>query len=188
MMVEEAASLSKLFTERKWPVFVFLDSHHPNKPESPYPPHCILGSGEEDLVPALKWLEEDPNVTIKRKDCFDGFIGSMEKDGSNTFAKWVKANEITSVLVVGVCTDICVLDFVCSTLSAKNIGLVPPLEEVVVYSQGCATFNFPVDIARTLKGALPHPQELLHHIGLYMAKGRGAKIVRKVTLGSSQEL
>ena len=29
---------------------VFLDSHHPNKPEPLYPPHCVLGSGE-DLVP-----------------------------------------------------------------------------------------------------------------------------------------
>nr|CAD1832228.1 unnamed protein product [Ananas comosus var. bracteatus] len=185
-MVKEAARLSKLFCEKKWPVFVFLDSHHPNKPEPPYPPHCLIGSGEEDLVPALKWLEKESNVTIKRKDCFDGFIGSMEKDGSNTFAKWVKAKEVKVILVVGICTDICVLDFVCSTLSARNIGMVPPLEDVVVYSQGCATFDLPMDIAQTVKGALPHPQESLHHIGLYMAKSRGAKIVKTVTLGSSK--
>lgn len=49
------------------------------------------------LIAALKWLEKESNVTIKRKDCFDGFIGSMEKDGSNTFAKWVKANEVKVV-------------------------------------------------------------------------------------------
>ncbi|XP_029118327.1 nicotinamidase 1 [Elaeis guineensis] len=187
-MIEEAARLSKVFCERKWPVFVFLDSHHPNKPEPPYPPHCLIGSGEEDLVPALKWLERDPNVTIKRKDCFDGFIGSMEKDGTNTFAEWVKTNDIKIVLVVGICTDICVLDFVCSTLSARNIGLVPPLEDVVVYSGGCATFDFPIDVARNIKGTLAHPQELMHHVGLYMAKGRGARIVQKVSLGSSEEL
>lgn len=60
--------------------------------------------------------------------------------------------------MVGICTDICVLDFVCSTLSAKNIGMVPPLEDVVVYSQGCATFDLPINIAQTVKGALPHPQ------------------------------
>lgn len=60
--------------------------------------------------------------------------------------------------MVGICTDICVLDFVCSTLSARNIGMVPPLEDVVVYSQGCATFDLPMDIAQTVKGALPHPQ------------------------------
>lgn len=48
-------------------------------------------------IAALKWLETDPNVTIKRKDCFDGFIGSMEKNGTNTFAEWVKTNEIKIV-------------------------------------------------------------------------------------------
>ncbi|KAG6526348.1 hypothetical protein ZIOFF_016331 [Zingiber officinale] len=213
-MVEEAARLARHFCEMEWPVLVFLDSHHPNKPEPPYPPHCVVGSGEEDLVPALKWLEEDPSVTIRRKDCFDGFIGSMEKDGSNAFSKWVNANQIKTVsglvsfqenhhshtafydplddvsnlvqiLVAGICTDICVLDFVCSTLSARNVGMVPPLEDVVVYSGGCATFDFPIDVARNIKGTLAHPQDLLHHVGLYMAKARGARIVKKVTLGSS---
>lgn len=165
-MIGEAEKFAKVFCERKWPVMVFLDSHHPNKPEHPYPPHCVIGSGEEDLVPALQWLENDPNVTIKRKDCMDGFIGSIEKDGTNTFSEWVKIHEISVLLVIGICTDICVLDFVCSTLSARNVGLVPPLEDVVLYSRGCATFNFPVDDARSIKGSLAHPQEMMHHIGL----------------------
>lgn len=30
-------------------------------------------------------------------------------------------------------------------------------------------------------------QELMHHVGLYMAKGRGAKIARKVSVGSMHE-
>lgn len=46
---------------------------------------------------ALKWLEKDPNFTVRRKDCIDGFIGSMEKDGSNVFSDWVKRNEIRVV-------------------------------------------------------------------------------------------
>ncbi|URE13709.1 Isochorismatase family [Musa troglodytarum] len=157
-MVEEAAKLAKMFSARNWPIFALLDTHYPGKPEPPYPPHCIIGSGEERLVPALKWLEKDPNLTMRRKDCINGFVGSMEKDGSNAFSDWVKRNEIRVVLVVGICTDICVLDFVCSTLSARNIGLVPPLEDVVVYARGCATFDFPVHVARNIKGALAHPQ------------------------------
>ncbi|KAJ6842137.1 nicotinamidase 1-like [Iris pallida] len=72
----------------------------------------------------------------------------MEKDGSNGFADWAKANGVNVVLVVGICTDICVLDFVSTTLSARNIGLVPPLEDVVVYSKGCATFDLPLHVAK----------------------------------------
>lgn len=65
------------------------------------------------------------------------------------------------ILVVGVCTDICVLDFVCSTLSARNLGFVKPLQDVVLYSKGCATFDIPQHVARNSKGVLPHPQVIL---------------------------
>ncbi|KAL4581003.1 hypothetical protein LXL04_017209 [Taraxacum kok-saghyz] len=88
------------------------------------------------------------------------------------------------LLVAGICTDICVLDFVCSTLSARNRGLLAPLEDVVVYSHGCATFDFPESATRGIKDALPHPQEIMHHMGLYMAKGRGAKIAKDVSFGA----
>jgi hypothetical protein len=50
-MVEEAARLSKLFCDRNLPIFAFLDTHYPDKPEPPYPPHCIIGTGEENFVP-----------------------------------------------------------------------------------------------------------------------------------------
>ncbi|XP_074589210.1 nicotinamidase 1-like isoform X1 [Curcuma longa] len=210
-MVEEAAKLAKIFSDRNWPIFAFLDTHYPDKPEPPYPPHCIIGSGEENLVPALEWLEKSPSLTARRKDCINGFIGSIEKDGSNVFSNWVKKYEIKTVselyktrcagslllasiiflvnfavqvLVLGICTDVCVLDFVCGTLSARNIGLVPPLEDVVVYSRGCATYDLPVQIARNMKGALAHPQDLLHHMGLYMVKSRGARVVHEVSFSS----
>ncbi|XP_068655470.1 nicotinamidase 1-like [Aristolochia californica] len=184
LMIEESVNLAKEFSKRKWPIFAFLDTHYPDKPENPYPPHCIIGSGEENLIPALEWLEKDPNVTCRRKDCIDGFIGAINEDGSNTFINWVKTKKIQLILVVGICTDICVLDFISTTISARNHGLVHPLEEVVVYSHGCATYDLPVHVARNIKGALAHPQELMHHFGLYMAKGRGARLVQQVKIDS----
>ncbi|XP_016510661.1 nicotinamidase 1-like isoform X1 [Nicotiana tabacum] len=183
-MIEESKRLARLFCDKKWPILAFLDSHQPHKLEHPYPPHCITGTDESNLVPALRWLEKEQNVTIRRKDCYDGYIGSFQEDGSNVFVDWVKNNKIQTLLVVGVCTDICVLDFVCSTLSAKNRGFLNPLEQVVVYSKGCATFDFPASMARNSKDISPHPQELMHHVGLYMAKERGAKIAREVSFDS----
>lgn len=50
-MVEESAKLAREFCHRKWPVFAFIDSHHPDIPENPYPPHCIIGTEEAELVP-----------------------------------------------------------------------------------------------------------------------------------------
>lgn len=183
-MVKESARLAKLFCGEKWPVFAFLDSHHPDIPEPPYPPHCIAGTDEARLVPDLQWLENEANATLKCKDCIDGFLGSVEKDGSNVFVDWVKKNQLKAILVVGICTDICVLDFVCSTLSARNRRMLTPLEDVIVYSGGCATFDLPVHVAKDINGALAHPQDLMHHIGLYMAKGRGARIVSEVSFAA----
>lgn len=180
-MVDESVKIAREFCKRNWPVYALLDSHHPDIPEPPYPPHCIVGTDESTLVPDLQWLETEPNVTLRRKGCIDGFLGSMETDGSNVFVDWVKNNGIQTILVVGICTDICVLDFVCSALSARNRGLVEPLKDVIVYSNGCATFDLPVHVARDIKGALAHPQELMHHVGLYMAKGRGAKVASHVS-------
>ncbi|GMH03036.1 hypothetical protein Nepgr_004875 [Nepenthes gracilis] len=165
-MIEESVRLTRLFCEKKWPIFAFIDSHRPDQSEHPYPPHCVSGSDESNFVPG----------SMEKID------GSMEKDGSNVFIDWIKTNSIKSILVVGVCTDICVLDFVCSAISAINHGFLNPLEEVVVYSNGCATFDFPTEIAQNIKHGLAHPQELMHHVGLYMAKERGARIANKVSL------
>ncbi|XP_050363386.1 nicotinamidase 1 [Argentina anserina] len=183
-MVEESVRVAGAFCEKKWPVLAFLDSHHPDIPEHPYPPHCIAGTDESKLVPDLQWLENEANVTLKCKDCIDGFVGSIEEDGSNVFVNWVKSNQIKTILVLGICTDICVLDFVCTTLSARNRRLLEPLEDVVVYSRGCATFDLPVDVAKSMKDVVAHPQDLMHHIGLYIAKGRGAKVVSEVSFGA----
>ncbi|XP_021803360.1 nicotinamidase 1-like, partial [Prunus avium] len=156
-MVDESVRLARAFCDRKWPVFASLDSHHPDIPEPPYPPHCIAGTDEGKIVPALQWLENEANVTLRRKDCIDGFLGSAEKDGSNVFINWVQSNQIKAILFVGIRTDICVLDFVCTTLSARNRGFLVPMEDVIVYSRGCATFDIPVEVATTSKDEA-HPQ------------------------------
>lgn len=48
---------------------------------------------------ALQWIENEPNVTIRCKECIDGFIGSIEKDGSNVFVDWIKNNQIKAVSI-----------------------------------------------------------------------------------------
>ena len=65
--------------------------------------------------------------------------------------------ECGQMLVVGICTDICVMDFVVTVLSARNHGILSPLEEVLVYIKGCSTYDLPSNIARGI-GASPHPQ------------------------------
>ncbi|MGH6931578.1 MAG: isochorismatase family protein, partial [Dongiaceae bacterium] len=119
-MVEETDNLARAFSDQARPILAFLDTHIPGKPEPPYPPHCEAGTGQENLVPQLLWLEQDQHATLVRKDCINGFVGSITKEGRNQAVDWVNKHRLEAVLVVGICTDICVMDFVLTFLSARN--------------------------------------------------------------------
>jgi hypothetical protein len=87
------------------------------------------------------------------------------------------------VLAVGLCTDICVMDFVLTLLSARNHELMPTLREIVVYEPATATYDLP--IGKVLELGLPataaHPQTETHHMGLYFMASRGALLASELT-------
>lgn len=176
-MVAETDRLARQWSAAGWPIAVFLDSHEPGKPEPPYPPHCERGSGEDELVPDLAWLATDAHATLIRKDCINGFVGAIDAaTGRNAITEWITGHGLVSVVVVGICTDICVMDFVLTLLSARNHGLVPPLADIVVYEPGCATYDLPPAAAAAagLPATAIHPQAHAHHVGLYLMASRGA--------------
>ena len=181
-MVAETDRLARRFAAEGWPIAAFLDTHIPGKPEPPYPPHCERGSGQEELVPELAWLHGCAQATLIEKDCINGFVGAIDADGGNRIVDWARAGRVECALVVGICTDICVMDFVLTMLSARNHGLMPGLAELVVYEPGCATYGLDRDAAEAL--GLPetasHPQALAHHLGLYFMASRGARLAAEV--------
>jgi nicotinamidase-related amidase len=183
-MVEATDRLAQRFAGEKRPILAFLDTHEPGKSEPPYPPHCERGTGEENLVPELTWLEECGVATLMRKDCINGFVGGMEASyGSschgafhNKVVDWTNSHRLEAVLAVGICTDICVMDFVLTLLSARNHGLMPTLEDIVVYEPATATYDLPRGTAEEL-GLPPtaaHPKAATHYMGLYFMASRGA--------------
>ncbi|MBE7637262.1 isochorismatase family protein [Sneathiella sp. P13V-1] len=183
-MVSETDRIARAFSANDLPVLAFLDTHEPGKAEPPYPPHCEAGTGEEELVPELEWLHEDENATLVRKDCINGFIGAFDKDGGNAVMQWVADNGITDLLVVGICTDICVMDFVLTSLSARNHDMLSDLKEIYVYDKGCATFDMPKEVAVDvgLPETSAHPQDITHYMGLYFMASRGAGLVNQVNI------
>jgi nicotinamidase-related amidase len=183
-MVDETDRLARRFVEQRRPVLAFLDTHEPGKPEPPYPPHCERGTGEEDLVPELAWLAGNADITLIRKDCINGFVGSIEATAArglhgashNKCVDWVNGHRLEAVVTVGICTDICVMDFVLTLLSARNHGLMPTLRDIVVLEPACATYDLPREAAEGLglPATAAHPQPHAHHMGLYFMASRGA--------------
>ncbi len=190
-MVAETDRLARRFTKEKAPILVFLDTHEPGKPEPPYPPHCERGTGEENLVPELEWLEGAAATTLMRKDCINGFVGGIEAihDGSgqgqshNKVVDWINSQRLSAVITVGICTDICVMDFVLTLLSARNHGMMPTLNDIVVYEPATATYDLPLAATEAL-GLPPtsaHPKAETHHMGLYFMASRGAILANALT-------
>lgn len=187
-MVEATDGLARRFVAGGLPVLAFLDTHVPGRAEPPYPPHCEAGTGHEELVAALRWLEGEPGATLMRKDCINGVVGGIEDmAGTNRVFEWIRGHGLQAVVFTGICTDICVADAVLTLLSARNhhIGDQPmlgALRDVVVYEPACATYDLPLETARTL--GLPdtaaHPAAQAHHMGLWIMQARGAVLADRL--------
>ena len=190
-MVEETDRLARMFNDRKSPILAFLDTHEPGKPEPPYPPHCERGTGEEELVPELAWLNDCSAATLMRKDCINGFVGGIEASYvggghgqfHNKVVDWVNSHRLEAVITTGICTDICVMDFVLTLLSARNHGLMPTLDDIVVFEPATATYNLPLATAEELglPATAAHPKAETHHMGLYFMASRGAILASELT-------
>ena len=112
----------------------------------------------------------------------------------NLLADWVADNGLTSLILTGDCTDICVSDLCVALLSARNHGMLTNTRDgaedreayvaaitglqIYVHALACATFDVDPDgpMAEGLE-ALRHPGPLTHHLGLWIAASRGAVIV-----------
>lgn len=200
--IDQMINLTDKLAEKIWHkdgrILVLLDTHKKGVLERPYPPHREEGTGEENLVDKLAWLL-DPAVSPSgridyiRKNCINGYIGGV--GAGSVFAKvdqvgvWIDNlagpdSKSTSLIVTGICTDICVLQFVQTVLSARNHGLLPYLKDVIVYTEACATYDLPLETA--LKLGLPktaaHPRDEAQHIGLYLMQQSGAILAKNVKI------
>jgi Isochorismatase family len=141
-------------------------------------------------VAGLAWLDDCGCATLIRKDCINGFVGGIEASfvggahgqHHNKVVDWINNHRLDSLITVGICTDICVMDFVLTLLSARNHGLVPTLEDIVVYEPGTATYDLPRAAAEQqgLPPTAAHPKAETHHMGLYFMASRGALLASEL--------
>jgi len=195
-MVAHICRLSKAFLSRysrgDGRIVILRDCHRSDVPEPPYPPHCVKGTGEEDLDPDLGWLwgkRRGGRVSSIDKDCINGFVGAeIQRPYKNSYYNQLvdELKDVRDVVIVGCCTDICVLDLVTSLLSARNHGMLTSVGKrrkayaeaigemrIIVYKPGCATFD-----------SSNHPGELMNHIGLHIMASRGALIAGSLSIQS----
>jgi len=147
------------------------DAHTENAAEfSAFPPHCLVGTSESELVDELKpYLQESFLFAKNATTAVFGARGGRYPDGEKldflSFVRGLLADgKVKLFVVVGNCTDLCVLQ---CALALKLLGnsLNLPVE-VVVPEDAVTTYDLPVDAARAA-GTLPHPAEPNHLWALY---------------------
>ncbi len=105
-IVPNAAGLAEECKRRGIPVAALADCHKENCAEfASFPPHCIENTRESELVDELR----DKDCFIIKKNSTNGF---HEKEFMHAL---VSNPTVTSFVVVGDCTDICVMQL-CLTL------------------------------------------------------------------------
>ncbi|MGH2709642.1 MAG: cysteine hydrolase family protein [Actinomycetota bacterium] len=129
------------------PVIFTKDSHVENDLEfKMFPPHCIVGTDEHELVEELRGFEPDAAAVIQKRRYSAFFDTELEKV--------LEQLEPDEVQIIGFCTDICVLH---TTSDLRNRDY-----DVVIRKDGCETFNAPGhDNQEVNRWALAHIESIL---------------------------
>lgn len=90
-----------------------------------YLPHCVKGTIGAKIVDDLKIFKEDENSKVIKKDTF----GSYEL--ANYLWGLYIYEELDTITLMGVCTDICVLN------NALNLRNMLPKTRIIVDAAGC---------------------------------------------------
>ena len=143
---------------------------------------------DDPLLERLQPAEAD--ATVLRKDFKNEFIGAIEpvhhgahRTSRNRVVDWVNAHRLKAVVVTGICTDVCVIDFMVTMLSARSHGMTPTLEDEVVMEPATATYHLTREIVRSLdlRETASHPKLVTHYMGLYLMASRGAVLAKRMT-------
>lgn len=137
----------KKCSEKGIETICFCDCHTMDSAElSAFPPHCISGSGEEEIADELKNI---CSYKVIEKNSTNGFI-------EPEFEKWLRENsKVKNYIICGDCTDICVMQFAqCAKAwyNSRNIQ-----SRIIVLTDSTETYDAPVHAANFMNAsALMH--------------------------------
>lgn len=107
------------------PVVAFADTHSPQSEElASYPSHCLRGTEESWLCPEIMHAIEQNDrgsFTLIEKNSTNGFV-------EPAFEQWLKDRHhhpISTYLIVGDCTDICISQFALTAKAWHNTRDIP---------------------------------------------------------------
>ena len=156
-IVPENVRLVESFLKDKKPVLYFQDAHTQDALEfENYPPHCLKGTKESELIDDLKVFEKQ--MIQVEKNTTNGFFAPV-------FQSYLKDHpDLDKITVIGCCTDICVLNFAV-TMKTYSQTIGKPIT-IVVPQNAVDTFGIP-----------GHDKLSYHQSALGMMRGAGIQVI-----------
>lgn len=154
--------------------FVLLqDTHSDATPEfRAYPPHAVRGTSESQPIPELATLPFAKRLTIIEKFSLNPAIETR-------FDAWLDEHpEITTAIVVGNCTDLCVYQLAMHLRMRANAKDLHTFD-VIVPANAVETFDIPA-VAGQPSGTA-HPGDFFHEVFLYHMASNGVRVVRALS-------
>src|SRR5579863_8324943 len=145
------------------------DCHTPDAVEfADFPPHCQAGTSEAETIPELARLPFAHLFTVVAKNSLNAFHGT-------NLGAWLEAHrDLSAVVIVGDCTDLCVHQMALHLKLYANAHNLPV--RVIVPENAVQTYDMPVEAARAI-GALPHDGDVTHLLFLYHMRLNGVEVV-----------
>ncbi len=155
-IVPAIKSIAENYIQKNLPILSFQDAHELDAKEfKSFPVHCLKGSVESELIDELKVYEKE--MIPLYKNSTNGFM-------QPEFLELFHRLDCEEIVVVGCCTDICVLQFALSLQGYINEhGLNV---EVKVVEDAVQTFNAP-----------GHDQDTCNINALQLLRAAGVELV-----------
>lgn len=162
MLIPKVVEYNNMF--RQFQRIYVRDNHHNESLEFQYFP--VHGVGEESQI--ISELQEfiDDKATVVTKNSTNGFL-------SRGFGEWLNNNyqDISNYILIGDCTDICILQFALSIKAFYNQWDIE--SRVIVPVDGVDTYDH--------KDSL-HDGEVMNLFALYNMYINGIEIVKGISL------
>lgn len=160
LIIPKQIKLIKDFIEKKQQIIFIKDSHTKDSIEfKTFPPHCIKGTKEAEIVDELKpytkyALEYEKNSTSTIYA--PGFMENIKK-----------YKKLKRVVITGCCTDICILNL---ALPLKNYFNQNNLDiEILIYKDTVETFDSP-----------NHNKDTYNKMAFKLMENAGITLVKKL--------
>lgn len=161
-IIDNVKEITEIFADKDLPIIAYTDYHNKNSIEfKSYPHHCLEGTDEVELVDAIKVFKD--KIKVIRKNSTNAFLSNETQE----IIGKLKDKNIKNYVVIGCCTDICIMQFALTLKAYFNENNME--SEVYIPLKGVETYDAPW-----------HKGDVMNHFAIYTMQQNGVNIVNSI--------